>query len=112
MSPVDFASFDEEDGHGFDKPSRCIVACDGNGNGVVLWFDGVALSWEIEEVGCVSLEDLGLDDAPLGVSVWNGSYDYLVGPDEGPRLSESTFRPPTEEEWNAIRGGVSPWAKP
>jgi hypothetical protein len=69
------------------------------------------------EGGLKELCDLGLDDAPLGISIWIGKYltiqvsdgDYGREYDVEPKGS---FRAPTEEEWSAIRQGRSPWDFP
>lgn len=92
---------------GYDpkKPSLGVVASDGNGNGLLLWYVGVDLALEVEEYGFRFLTDLGLDDAPAGVSVWEGKYVW-DGDDANPK---GRFRPPTEAEWVAIREGRMPW---
>ena len=116
----DFSLIDEHpDDDGFcgyngDIPSRAVVASDGNGRGAVIWWVGLAFWIEIQEYGVTDLGDLGLDDAPAGLSIWEGQihtrqcgnpmdgYDYeteLVG----------AFRPPTDEEWKDIRHGCEPW---
>lgn len=54
-------------------PSLAVVACRG-GRGVVLWYGrGPSLAFEIEEGGSLGLDDLGLDDAPDGISIWTGT---------------------------------------
>ena len=101
--------------HGLDskKPSRAIIACDGNGNGVVLTAVGERLRIEIEEHGLRHLSDLGLDDAPQGISVWEGTYVWSPGPFECPEdgccNAVGTFRVPTDEELRAARDGHNPW---
>lgn len=86
-----------------------------NGHGTVIWYDGPAIAQEIEEVGLHGLDDLGLDDAPDGISIWEGNYFYSPGgfeyPQEGDYDPKGVFRPPTDEEWAAIRKGQSPWQK-
>ncbi len=56
----------------FSKPALAVVASDGRGNGAVLWTVGAHLNLEIEEMGLHRLDELWLDDAPLGISVWEG----------------------------------------
>jgi len=57
-----------------------------------------------------------LDDAPEGISVWEGhAVGYPQGidgdyPDPDPDLV-GTFRAPTDAEWAAIRENKSPWPK-
>lgn len=94
------------------RKSLAVCASDGD-DGCVLWTVGPHVQFDITEGGLGNkLSDLGLDDAPIGISVWEGKtaggartwegdYDdtYLVG----------TFRAPTDEEWAAIREGRCPW---
>lgn len=97
----------------WEIPSLAVVACDGNGNGCVLWTVGAHVAFEMWEVGLTQLGDLGLDDAPLGISVWEGKYHWQPGgwecPQDGEMYPKGTFRPPTDEEWTAIREGRCPW---
>jgi hypothetical protein len=82
-----------------------LVASDGDGHGAVLEHNG-ALYYDLEENGIKDLEELGLGEAPDGLSVfegrytgggynsYNGDYDdvYLGG----------TFRELTRADWDAI----------
>ncbi|NJO18701.1 MAG: hypothetical protein HC877_24135 [Thioploca sp.] len=99
-------------GLSFDEPSKGIIASNGAGQGCVLWAVGAHLRFELEEVGLTMLGDLGLDDAPLGISVWEGKYIWQPGnwehPLDGDMVPCGTFRSPTEEEWTAIRAGRCP----
>lgn len=103
--------------NGYDgsKPSVALVACDGHGHGCLIWWAGGHLSLEVEEAGLTDLADLGLDDCPVGVWVWEGIYVYwpsvtCEGIDEGcDAESKGAFRAPTDEEWAAIRENRSPW---
>lgn len=97
------------------RPSRAVVACDGKGNGCCVWFDGDGIENEIVECGLSWLDDLGLDDAPQGIWIWEGDY-YWVPPGRGEHPAEGgytepkgKFRLPDLDEWDAIRRGVSPW---
>jgi hypothetical protein len=94
--------------------SKAVVASDGLGNGCVIWYVGGALESEIEEAGLTDLSDLGLNDAPQGISVWEGVYIWLPGghecPDDGTTDPSGAFRPPTAEEWTLIQSGKNPWA--
>jgi hypothetical protein len=98
----------------WNEASRAVVASDGH-DGQVLWSKGAHIETEICESGTGSrLQDLGLDDAPCGISVWEGfyktvqcgnpldGYDYETEP-------KGRFRAPTDEEWSAIRAGRNPW---
>jgi hypothetical protein len=101
-------------GYDFSKPSKAVIACDGDGNGIVLWYTGAHLVVEICEHGCgVRLDDLGLDDAPEGISVWEGIYygtqhETMDGVEYDTEVS-GDFRKPTAEEWDSIRDNVCPW---
>lgn len=98
----------------FDEPSKGVIACDGDGHGCVLWAFGAHLRFEVEEAGFHALGDLGLDDAPQGVSIWEGMYMWEPGgwenPQDGETFPQGTFRNPTDDEWLAIRAGRCPWA--
>lgn len=89
------------------KPSLAVVACDGGGNGCVLWTAGPAMRFEIIESGLRDLSDLGLDDAPEGISVWAGRI-YSDPRDDDSEL-RGEFRSPTIDEWAAIMRGECPW---
>lgn len=94
------------------KPSLAVLASNGD-DGCVLFTVGPHVLFDMKESGLGNkLDDLGLSDAPAGLSVWEGTtagggrtfegdYDdtYLVG----------TFRPLTEEEWAAVKMGDCPW---
>jgi hypothetical protein len=100
----------------WDRDSFAVVACDDAGNGCVLWTIGPHVEHEIREGGLRQLCDLGLDNAPHGVSIWVGKYiarvvdtgdygkDYEFDP-------VGSFREPTEVEWVAIREGRCPWTE-
>ncbi len=93
------------------------VVVNRNGQGCVLHYGGGAsLRYEIEEMGCNALDDLGLDDAPDGISVWVGRYITVGGAarlgdydDSYETKAVGEFRDPTDEEWAAIRQQKNPW---
>jgi hypothetical protein len=93
--------------------SKAVIAANDKGFGCVVWYVGPGLTNEIEEVGLHELGDLGLDDAPEGISVWEGVFVWQPGPyehpDDGDLVPSGTFRKPTDEEWIAIREGRNPW---
>lgn len=103
-----------DSGYDFSKPSKAVIACDGDGRGIVLWYTGAHLCGEICEHGCgVFLDDLGLDDAPEGISVWEGIYrgtrhETTDGVEYDTEVSGS-FREPTTEEWADICVNLCPW---
>jgi hypothetical protein len=96
-----------------DPADRALVACDGDGHGCVLQYVGAGLQYMLEEGAGRELVDLGFDDAPDGISVWEGrlatsemwtdcgrEYDCeLVG----------TFRELTDDEWASLRRNECPW---
>lgn len=92
-------------------PGRFLVACDGEGNGCILAFVGhIELMFEC---GSKKLEDLGLDNAPEGLSIWEGSvvdttYESIDGTDYDCEL-QGDFRKLTEDEWEAFRKGENLW---
>jgi hypothetical protein len=105
---------DEFQGYNGDIPSRAVVASDGKGRGAVIWWVGLAFWIEIQEYGVKDLDDLGLDDAPAGLSIWEGQLhsrqcgNPLDGIDYETELV-GTFREPTKEEWEEIQDGSAPW---
>lgn len=83
-----------------------------NGAGVVLEFSGSGIEEEVNAVGS-RLDDLGLDDAPDGISIWEGHLsvskpDYFSG--EVDTELVGVFRELTEEEWVRLRLTGTPWA--
>ena len=96
--------------------SRAVIA-NGRSNGCVVWWTGAHLHNEIHEAGLSDLGDLGLDDAPHGISVWEGYYHYTnsLGPEGvnegGEAIPQGVFRAPTAEEWAAIHENRTPWPK-
>ena len=100
---------------GWATPSIAIVACH-NGQGVVLWYGGgPSLAYEIEEAGMRRLDQLYLDDAPDGISVWEGCYittgGNCFGIDDVEVNAEGAFRKPTAREWRSIMAGRNPFKK-
>jgi len=94
----------------WDKPSFAVVANRECGTGCVLFTGGPAVPCDMDQLGG-HLADLGLDNAPPGVSVWEGTVRCWRDRESGADDSElvGTFRPPNDAEWDAIRRGVSPW---
>jgi len=91
--------------------NRAVVASR-NGRGVVLFYSGDWIQHEIDEEHHDDLDELGLEDAPDGISVWEG-YPVTRGnnPETMYTEGEGTFRRPTAREWGSIEGGESPWPK-
>ena len=97
----------------WDKGSKAVVACDGAGNGVVIWAVGGPLLFEMQEEGLYALEDLGLGDAIEGISIWEGTYEpgnvSVEYEEHFQSKAVGTFRLPTNEEWAAIKKNQCPW---
>lgn len=102
--------------------SKAVIANMMRTTGIVLWFttgtdeEESRIAMEINAIGSMRLDDLGLDDAPDGISIWEGDYVWQSGPYEAPNdgqsMPEGIFRAPTDEEWLAIRQNRSPWGTP
>jgi len=95
----------------YQKPSRAVVARGDHGGCVVWCSDDSMIEFEISASGN-QLDDLGLGDAPEGISIWEGEYAYRTY-DTANGIEHYTepvgvFRPPTAEEWVAIMAGMNP----
>lgn len=108
---IEFQPAEKHEPSEYDKPSRAVVAM-GEHDGVVLWHIGAHIHDEIQNVGS-KLSDLGLDDAPQGISVWEGVWvgheTHTFDGTEYESHPSGKFREPTDEEWAAIRKGDCPW---
>ena len=99
----------------WERQSLAVVVSDGDGTGLVLWTAGPHIRMEMEEGGFKCLDELYLDKAPFGISVWVGRLTWNPGGWENPSDGETVpcptnhFREPTEEEWVAIREKRCPW---
>jgi hypothetical protein len=98
----------------YEKDSRAVcVAGDDPSLGMVLWYEGAWLYNEIHEAGVgLMLEDLGLYEAPKGVSIWEGRYkteelETAYGR-EYDTEAVGTFRSLTQPEWVAFMNGDNP----
>jgi hypothetical protein len=93
-------------------PSKAVVAADDDEHGVILWDVGTHVP--ILREGCGrAAEDLGLLPPSAGIWVWEGETRWIPGgfecPQDGEIEADGNFRPPTDEEWAAIRKGECPW---
>ncbi len=86
------------------------------GIGAVLQHVGYDITMEIEEsFAGYSIQDLGLEDAPDGLSVWVGHFDYseVISPTAGDVDCDvepvGTFRPLTADEWSKLAAGEPLW---
>ena len=105
---------DDYDQFDWEKKSKA-VCINNEGTGIVLFYGGPHLEFEIKEVGC-QLDFLGLDDCPNGIWVWKGifesiecsngdyGYDYSFMP-------KGEFKQPDINEWQSIQNNINPWNK-
>ena len=94
--------------------SKAVIANMKGTVGIVLWSNTDSqIEHEIGSIGSRRLDDLGLDNAPDGISIWEGAFAWTPGPwdcpADGQLDPDGKFRAPTDEEWVAIREGRSPW---
>lgn len=93
-----------------DDICRAVVA-NRNGDGVVLWQGGPDYFREFLNDVSWMLSDVGLDDAPDGISIWEGrvvyTHDAYNGDDDA--HLNGKFRDPNDAEWAMIRKNESPW---
>lgn len=93
------------------EPEIAVVAAN-RGDGCVLWHAGGGLDYMLAEVSA-RLSEIGLDDAPDGVSIWEGHLlsweSHTPSGTEYDGELQGTFREPTPEEWVGIMRGDGPW---
>lgn len=94
-----------ETGWDMTKASRAVV-CNNGKQGILLYYVGAAISGEVEEAGLWHLDELGLDDAPVGITIWEGDYRF-DGTDN--TYPEGAFRSLTPDEWASVQAGREPW---
>lgn len=88
------------------RKSKALVA-QGLRQGCLLEATGTDIGYELEG-GATDLADFGLDDAPPGLSIWEGRYHYDPGydspngPAEGSSDPVGEFRKLTPEEWTKL----------
>ena len=107
--PVKVLAWREYEVEDWDLPSYALIAM-GESNGTVVYWRGPHIGAEVVE--CSSdLEDLGLDDCPVGLWVWEGRYVVETYYDtyECDTTPEGTFRKLTEQEIQALVEGRCPW---
>jgi hypothetical protein len=92
------------------KEHKLLIAGDGKGNGSVLEYRGWGPTMDIRESGLTDLGDMGLDEAPLGLSIFEatkynagGHYNGFTGDYSDPTgYEDGDFRELTRQEWDAI----------
>ena len=113
IEPKPRRSWGEEMGWDPGRSSQAILACDGH-DGVVLCFVGADIAFEIEEMGMRALSDLGLDNAPKGLCMWEGKFVWhpatSMDPSDGEYEPEGRFRSLTTHElFTFVKDGQPPW---
>lgn len=92
--------------------NRAVIASDGAGNGAVLFWEGADFEHEIGSEYFDELSDLGLDDAPHGLRIWEGRYVYTNcsgETDEGYySVPKGKFRELNDTEWEHMKRGKNP----
>ena len=112
---TDFSVLPEDPPPDYDwaKPSKAVIACDGVSHGCVLWTAGPHVDSMINEAGVSDLDNLGLGDAPEGISIWEGGimsvHHNTPDANEYEWWLDGRFRAPTDEEWESIRRNECPW---
>jgi hypothetical protein len=97
------------------RESKALVA-QGHRQGCILEYTGTHIGYEVEG-GAQDLTDFGLDDAPKGLSIWEGRYHYDPGydspngPAEGSSDPVGEFRRLTPEEWTKLARDGFLWPK-
>ena len=95
----------------WSKPSVALLACSGTKHGVVLYYHGPHIDFEIDGVGLSgAFESMGGHYQDGGLWVWEGTMHTSVSY-EGEHDTElvGSLRAPTAEEWEHIDDGDDPW---
>lgn len=96
---------------GATTESIALIASNGS-TGAILVHDGPGIEADIEALGYGHLDDHGLDDAPPGLSIWEGhlrvTQDHWTA--EVDTELVGSFRDLTDEEWTLLRETGTPWA--
>lgn len=98
------------------EESSVALIANGRHGGCVLEYRGPGIEGEIDEAGCYGLDDLGLDDALEGLSVWEGKARYWKSgnPMDGEEWNGELvgqFRRLTEGEWERLARGKMLWPR-
>jgi hypothetical protein len=114
---LDFEDVFEDHREAEPEVQRLVIATGDYQPDILLFASGEDVERELgEHSRCLDDHDLAEAPAP-GVWVWEGRVRYKTYVDwEGCCDSEvswlGAYRAPTEDEWRAIRLGVSPWPAP
>jgi hypothetical protein len=95
---------------GATTESIALIA-NNNGKGVVVVSCGDGISYFAEACGPY-LSDMGLDDAPHGLTIWEGRVVSSYSPLDGDHDAElvGSFRALTDAEWGRLAATGAPWA--
>lgn len=95
------------------KTNSIALLANNSGQGCILEWHGVDIYWDFENVGGAALMDHGLDDAPDGLSIWEGfmycSESHTVNGHEYDANLEGEYRDLTPEEWKLLQKTGVPW---
>jgi hypothetical protein len=96
-----------------EVPNMALIANTKNGGVVLHARPGCTLYYEIHEVGSRSVGDYGFDDAPEGLTVWEGTSVWQPGgyeaPQDGMNYYEGTYRRLNDEEILKVQRGEELW---
>lgn len=92
-------------------PNSIALIASVGGDGVILEWHGNDIYWEFEGEGCLRTDFHGMDDAPDGLSIWEGKMCCDQGyEDPVPDCSlEGEYRDLTPEEWKLLQDTGVPW---
>lgn len=96
-----------------EVPNMALIANTKNGGVVLHARPGCTLYYEMHEVGSSRVDDYGFDDAPEGLTVWEGIAAWQPGgyetPQDGMTIYEGTYRRLTTEEILKVQKGEELW---
>lgn len=91
------------------KLEKAVVAHHDGKAAVILWCQGKAIEFDVEEHGSAEVATDYLDNPPsCGIWIWEG---WLVAGIDEPdcRYKTSKWRKPTYEQWTDIMEGINPF---
>lgn len=94
-------------------PNMALIANTRNGGVVLHARPGSTLFYEMHELGSSRVDDYGFDDAPEGITVWEGTAAWQPGgyetPQDGMTIYEGTYRRLNDEEILKVQKGENLW---
>lgn len=85
-----------------------ILCANRGSTGVAIATDSTHLDRMFDDCSW-KLDDLGLDDAPPGISIWTGTVEIIRAGAEQDFTLNGKFRQPTAQEWKALQFRQDPW---